>query len=132
MGQKHEQTNLASEFYVLSTLFRKGLDAHLTLGNKKSVDIVVLKQTRIFTIDVKGLAGKTNWLLGKKKPHATKNHIYFFISFLNGIKKINVLPELFIVKSNEVSKLAIETKKGFIIRYATLKKGNYQNWKLLS
>ena len=33
-------TNLASEFYVLSMLHRLGSDASLTLGNKKSVDIV--------------------------------------------------------------------------------------------
>jgi hypothetical protein len=38
-------TNLAAEFYVLSCLHRLGLDAHLTLGNRKGVDIVVLRDT---------------------------------------------------------------------------------------
>ncbi|GAH30245.1 unnamed protein product, partial [marine sediment metagenome] len=51
-------TNLASEFYVLSTLHRLGLDAFLTLGNKKSVDILVASPGGLFlTIDVKGVAG---------------------------------------------------------------------------
>jgi hypothetical protein len=36
-------TNLAAEFYVLSMLHRLGADAALTLGNKKAVDIIVVK-----------------------------------------------------------------------------------------
>jgi hypothetical protein len=39
--QRGYNTNLASEFYVLSMLYRLGFDANLTLGNKKSVDIAV-------------------------------------------------------------------------------------------
>ena len=38
------ETNLASEFYILSVLHRLGVDATLTLGNKKSVDILVVRQ----------------------------------------------------------------------------------------
>ena len=40
--QRGYNTNLASEFYVLSMLYRLGFDANLTLGNKKSVDITVV------------------------------------------------------------------------------------------
>ena len=36
-------TNLAAEFHVLSMLHRLGADATLTLGNKKGVDIVVVR-----------------------------------------------------------------------------------------
>ena len=50
-------TNLAAEFYVLSMLHRLGFDASLTLGNKKAVDIVVVRDSgNVVTIDVKGLA----------------------------------------------------------------------------
>jgi hypothetical protein len=63
--QRGYNTNLASEFYVLSMLYRLGLDANLTLGNKKSVDItVVLGPGRAVTIDVKAVAGKMDWLMG--------------------------------------------------------------------
>ena len=52
-------TNLASEFHVLSMLHRLGLDAVLTLGNKKMVDIVVTSdEGELITIDVKGIAKK--------------------------------------------------------------------------
>jgi len=40
-GAKSYNTNLASELYVLSALHRLGLDAVLTLGNKKSVHLSV-------------------------------------------------------------------------------------------
>lgn len=36
-------TNLASEFYVLAVLHRLGISATITLGNKKSVDIVIAR-----------------------------------------------------------------------------------------
>src|ERR1700677_610119 len=52
---------LAAEFYVLSVLHRLGVDANLTLGNKKSVDIAAVRAAGdAITIDVKGLAGTTS------------------------------------------------------------------------
>ena len=52
-------TNLASEFYTLSCLHRRGLTANLTLGNKKGVDIVVVRESGDgITVEVKGLADK--------------------------------------------------------------------------
>ena len=57
---KGYNTNLASEYFVLATLYRQGFDAYITLGNKKGIDIIInhndIKQ---ITIDVKGLQGKT-------------------------------------------------------------------------
>lgn len=54
-------TNLASEFYVLSMLYRIGAEASLTLG-KKTVDIIVsLSDSKTLTIGVKGLAGPYDW-----------------------------------------------------------------------
>ena len=51
-------TNLAAEFWVLSALYRLGVEAHLTLGNKKSIDILIHGNSQtICTVDVKGLAG---------------------------------------------------------------------------
>ena len=41
-------TNMASEFYVLSMLHRIGVDAALTLGNKKAVDIFADNRLDIF------------------------------------------------------------------------------------
>ncbi len=55
-------TNLAAEFYVLSCLHRVGLTANLTLGNKKGVDIVVVRDAGdAVTVEVKGVAKKYDW-----------------------------------------------------------------------
>src|SRR5687768_5378317 len=59
-------TNLAAEFHVLSVLHRLGVDANLTLGNKKSVDIAIIRGAGdAVTVDVKGLAGTTGWPVGQ-------------------------------------------------------------------
>jgi hypothetical protein len=95
-------TNLASEFYVLSVLHRLGVSATITLGNKKSVDIVIADDvgaTR--TVDVKGLAGKTCWPVDNLKP-GQENHFIVFVSFLGQIGDPSVLPEVYIVPSESV------------------------------
>jgi hypothetical protein len=62
MSAEKYNTHLASEFYVLSVLHRLGAEANLTLGNKKAVDIVVVRDAGLaITLDVKGLAGTTCW-----------------------------------------------------------------------
>lgn len=101
MGEKSQNTNLASEYYVLSMLYRMGADAHLTLGNKKSVDIVVEKDGEILTIDVKGLKDMScfpidNW---SKK---SKLHFLVFVSFQKKISDPSIIPDVFIVPSNEL------------------------------
>jgi hypothetical protein len=58
-------TNLASQFYVVAVLYRLGFDVHLTLGNKKTVDIVSVRAPGdAVTIDVKAVPGRTGELVG--------------------------------------------------------------------
>jgi hypothetical protein len=101
MGEKGQNTNLASEFYILSLLHRLGANATLTLGNKKSVDIMVEKEGKILTIDVKGLRDKScfpldNWT---KKD---KNHFLVFVSFINKISDPLILPEVWVIPAEEL------------------------------
>jgi len=90
-------TNLAAEFYVLSLLHRLGMEATLTLGNKKSVDIVVLRGCgKAVTLDVKGLAGKTSWPVDNVK-RKSRDHFLVFLSFLGKIEDLTVPPEVYVV-----------------------------------
>ena len=96
-------TNLAAEFYVLSVLHRLGMSATLTLGNKKSVDIVVARDVDdLITIDVKGLAGTTNWPIDNLRAGKNK-HFIVFVTFKGRIGDPSILPECFIVPSVEVA-----------------------------
>jgi len=53
------QTGLAGEFAVLSQLLARGIDASLTLGNTKGVDILVSnpKSQKLYKIEVKSKKG---------------------------------------------------------------------------
>ena len=86
-------TNLAAEFYVLSCLHRIGLDAHLTLGNRKGVDIVVLRDDGdAVTVEVKGLAGKYEWPAGNLESQRPDKHYVVLISFEGQIDELAMPP----------------------------------------
>lgn len=131
-------TNLATEFYILSLFARMGVNAHLTLGQKKSVDIVVEKNDSIITFDVKGLRGKTLWPLDNFEK-IRKNHYIILVSFADKIFDLSLLPEIYVVPSNKIKQLMYhnpkKSRKGINLSLMrkelnTLK--YYNNWKFLS
>jgi hypothetical protein len=105
-------TNLASEFYVLSMLHRLGCDASLTLGNKKSVDILLVREAGdVVTLDVKGLAGTTSWPVDNVKKKV-ENHFLVFVSFLGKIGDHTIAPEVYIVPSKRLDPLVYHSPNG--------------------
>ncbi|MBD3637418.1 MAG: hypothetical protein HUJ25_08705 [Crocinitomicaceae bacterium] len=110
-SKKGYNTNLASEFYVLSMLHRLGLDAYMTLGNKKSIDILIESNSKVITIDVKGMAGTTLWPLDNFEKK-NKNHFYVLVSFLRKINDPEVAPEIYIVPSTKIEKYFYRNPKG--------------------
>ena len=105
-------TNLAAEFYILSMLHRLGADANLTLGNKKSVDIAVIRgEGDSVTIDVKGLAGKTGWPIDNVGPGNPK-HFIVFVCFQGKISVPTVAPLVWVVPSTKVASLAYRAPGG--------------------
>ncbi len=105
-------TNLAAEFFVLSMLHRLGMDASLTLGNKKSVDIVVVRDSgKVVTIDVKGLAGTTSWPVDNVKKIA-KEHFFVFVSYLGKINDCSASAEVYVVPSQKLESLVYHSPNG--------------------
>ena len=105
-------TNLAAEFFVLSTLHRLGLAATLTLGNTKAVDIFVARPRGDFvTIDVKGLAGTTGFPIDNV-GRAQRNHFLIFVSYLKRIAEPTVSPEVYIVPHRYIARLAYRAPAG--------------------
>lgn len=103
MSEKSHNTNLASEFYVLSALHRLGLDAVLTLGNKKSVDIAVVREAgSSVTVDVKGLAGKTGWPVDNVKD-AKREHFLVFVCYCGRIAEVESSPEVWVIPSTRLA-----------------------------
>ncbi len=137
MGQKGYLTNLASEFYVLSILYRLGHDASLTLGNRKAVDIaVILAEGRAITIDVKAVAAKMDWLFGNSPYHAASSHFVVLVSYEGMFAGIQTLPRVWVVPSGELQpfvKTSGNKKTQFVPRKWFLEGGErFENaWHLL-
>jgi len=105
-------TNLAAEFFVLSMLHRLSMDASLTLGNKKSVDIVVVRDSgHVVTIDVKGLAGTASWPVDNVKKIA-KEHFFVFVSYQGKISDHTISAEVYVVPSQKLEPLVYHSPNG--------------------
>ena len=122
MSQKGYNTNLASEFYVLSVLHRLGCDATITLGNKKAVDIVVTKGAgEAVTIDVKAVAGKTDWLAGSGPDSPKASHFVVMVSYEGKIKDPSELPRCWIVPHTNYLPL-VKTASTGTLKYISRKR----------
>ncbi len=123
------ETGIASEYLVLSNLYRLGLDAYMSLGNKKSVDLAVTKKDdSVITIDVKAVQGYSSLIVNNvsSKP----NHYIVFVVYNNKFRDINILPEFFVVPSVDIESLqkVFKTEKRIyksdIVKYKN-------NWNIL-
>jgi len=103
-SRKSQNTNLASEFYVASKLFRLGYTVTVTLGHTKEIDLIVAHPDgRTCTIDVKGLKNTTNWPLKPKLKK--KDHFFVLVTYRNKFEKIDHEPETFIIPSLHVDQV---------------------------
>lgn len=105
-------TGLAAEFYVLSVLHRKGLSASMTLGNRKAIDIVVESPDRTITIDVKGMASRTNWPLDNFSSERRENHYIALVTFNNKIRDHSVQPTVYLVPAADIPRFFYINPKG--------------------
>lgn len=134
-------TNLASEFYVMSMLYRKGLDAYLTLGNKKGIDILVKKKDgSTLKLEVKGVNKRTDdWPLSSGELSEENDLVYIFLSYENEIGNLVIHPRIWIVPSKIIKgecKKSL-TKGGKYLKYFSHKRmkeefSKYENdWSLI-
>jgi hypothetical protein len=100
---------LAAKFYVLSVLHRLGVEASLTIAQPDNVDIAaVLQSGEAFTIDVKTLAGTSQWPV--EKFTARKHHFLVFVCYQRKWRDLQLMPDLYIWKS-EPLKAVINQQK---------------------
>ena len=115
-------TGMAAEFYVLSQLFRMGLEAYLSQGNKKSIDIrVVYSPNNSISIDVKAVRGYSSLVVNNVV--AAQKHFIIFVIYNDKFEDVSTIPEVFIVPSHEVGaitkkhKLERRVMKGDLLKY---------------
>ncbi|HKJ63515.1 MAG TPA: hypothetical protein VKA94_16210 [Hyphomicrobiales bacterium] len=90
-------TNLASEFFVLSSVHCLGAEASLTLGNKKSVDIFVARGKRVVTVEVKGVAGSYDWPADNIPRESRPSHFVVLVTYNGRITQPEIAPSVWVI-----------------------------------
>lgn len=107
-------TGIASEYLVLSMLYRLDIEAYITMGNKKSVDIWIMKDgTPNLSVDVKSVRDYDSIPVGNVE--AKDNHYVVFVIYNKkfGFKDVPTLPEFYIVPS----KVVIENRTRYELKH---------------
>ena len=104
-------TGIASEYLILSYLYRMDLEAYISQGNKKSVDIRVIRDDgSTLSIDVKSVRGYSSFVVNNVEPK--ENHFIVFVVYND---KFDFAPEnadafktpdVFVVPSSLVPQLS--------------------------
>jgi hypothetical protein len=94
-------TNLASEYLMMSLLCRAGKDAYLSLGNKKGVDIIVKTQKgAICIVEVKGVNKNNDWMIGNSgKLPSLPNMFYALVGFEGNISEVSAAAKFYLIPS---------------------------------
>jgi hypothetical protein len=104
-GETNYNTNLASEYFIMSILCRTAKDAYLSLGNKKGVDIIVkTKLGAMCIVEVKGVNKRNDWLISNSgKFETAPNLIYALVCYHGKIDDLNTVPDFWFVPSLKLS-----------------------------
>lgn len=99
-------TNLASEYLMMSLLCRAGKDAYLSLGNKKGVDIIVkTEKGALCIVEVKGVNKRNDWLISNSGVLPIEpNLIYALVCFHGKISELTSTADFWVIPSSKLSK----------------------------
>ncbi|MBS1516339.1 MAG: hypothetical protein JSS63_15005 [Bacteroidetes bacterium] len=107
-AERNYNTHLASEYLMMSLFNRIGLEAYLSLGNKKGVDIIVkTSKNSLAVIEVKGVSKKSDdWIICNTGTFpSARNLFYALISFDGKINDINIKENLWLINSETIVKM---------------------------
>lgn len=94
---------MAGEFFAMERLFRKGYEPALTLGNAKSIDILVYdpatKKTK--TVSVKAVCGGGKWSVGSDDLSGHKDLVFVFLLY-RAFDDLTTDPEVIVMKASDV------------------------------
>ena len=97
-------TGIASEYLILSKLYRLELEAYVSQGNKKSIDIrVITDEGEPISIDVKSVRGYSSLVVNNVID--AKNHYLVFVIYNNKFSEIDIVPDIYIVPSSKIKNL---------------------------
>jgi hypothetical protein len=91
-------TSMAGEFLTVGKLFKRGIQASITLGNAKSIDVFAFnpKNQKNYNVQVKALRKKNCFPI--RKESINPDYVYVFIILNNPDKE----EDFFILKGSEI------------------------------
>ena len=102
---------MAGEFYVMERLFRLGHEPALTLGNAKSIDIIVrTKAGGLRTVSVKAAQGGGKWPVGKQDLSREKDLVFVFLLYRK-FNDVTTDPDVWVMPAVDVER----RKKGWLV-----------------
>ena len=120
MGERKSthDSGMAGEFYVMEALYRLGHQPALTLGNAKTVDILVhLQSGKTVRISVKTVRGGGKWGVGKD-DFSRQSDLFFVFLLYNNFTDVTVRPEVFIVSADNVQRFKEPWLESFAVYYS--------------
>lgn len=91
-------TGIASEYLILSLLYRAGAEAYISIGNKKSIDIRVIKSDGTsISVDVKSVRDYSSLVVNN--INISENHFIVFVIYKKKFDSLNLMPDIYILPS---------------------------------
>lgn len=96
-------TGMAGEFFVMERLFRMGYEPALTLGNAKTVDILVgrLGNQTPKRISVKTVCGGGKWGIGDTDLSSEKGLVFVFLLY-RYFDDLTASPDVWVMPAKDV------------------------------
>lgn len=102
-------TGIAAEYFILSQLYRQGIEAYISQGNKKSIDIRLIRLDGIaVSVDVKAVRGYSSVVVNNVRPG--DNHFIAIVIYNDKFEDVSTVPEVFIVPSAELAAITSHWK----------------------
>lgn len=94
----NHNTGIAAEYFVLSQLYRQSIEAYVTIGNKKSIDIRIIKKDKTpISLDVKAVRGYTSLIINNLTY--ASDHFVAFVIYNEKFEQVDYMPEVYIIPS---------------------------------
>lgn len=111
-------TGMAGEFYAMERLFRLGHEPALTLGNAKSIDIIVCtKHGKLKKVSVKSFCGNGKWPVGSLDLSGEKNLVFVFLRY-NDFDDVKTDPDVWVMSAKDVESRKKEWFEEYAIYYS--------------
>lgn len=122
-------TGIAAEYYILSQIYRLGLEGYISQGNKKAIDIRIVKENgEAISIDVKAVRGYSSLVVNNVK--IKEGHFIVFVIYNNKFDDTSTHPDVYIVPSSDVPNITTHFKEEKRVMKGSLKK-YINNWSAL-